>query len=165
MTTIATDGLSIAADTAMFSGHTKAPWGVSKIIQEETRVFAFSGSFALLEPMITWYKDGCPKTRIPSSVKASDIDSDNSTLWIFEGGQFFEITNKYPHKLKLEVPFAMGSGSNYALSLLTWGATAYEALQVAIALDPWSGGAIQQVTLPSELVVEKPVSFIPIRGY
>jgi hypothetical protein len=164
MTTIATDGRFLATDSAMFQGTTRSPWSVTKMIIEEERIFVFSGCLAFFEPMVDWYKKGLSRTQIPMGNKNVKSDDDWGDLWIFEGGQLYEVSNKWPYKLKLGVPSAMGNGGDFALAILTYGGTVYEALQVATALNGMTGGPINCIELPPELRVKKPDSFIPLRG-
>lgn len=163
MTTIATDGRFVASDSAMFTGTTRSPWSVPKIKQEKDRVFAFSGAIALFEPMVDWYKKGLPKINIPADFKSVKNDQDWGDLWVFEGGQLFEVSNKYPFKLRLDVPFAMGNGMDHALAILVYGGSVMEAMQVALTLNSQSGGPIHCIELPTELRVKKPDNFVPIK--
>jgi hypothetical protein len=163
MTTIATDGQFLATDSAMFQGTTRAPWSVPKYIIEDDRIFVFSGAMALFEPMVDWYKKGLNKSTIPQGNKNHKDDEDWGDLWVFEGGHLYEISNKWPYKLKLNVPVAMGSGGDIALAILTYGGTVLEAIQVAVTLNSLSGGPVECIELPPELRVKKPSSFMPLR--
>jgi hypothetical protein len=151
MTTIAYDGISIAADSAKFGGERlRISTSAQKIFQRDGKVFATAGNFVLQEPWIKWYLDGHDPAKKPAGVHDRE---DDIGLWVFDGGKLWQFSSELPYPSEVSAPFAMGSGSDFAMGAFRLGdvvdrrVTAKEAVAAAIACDPFSGGPVQVIDL------------------
>lgn len=141
MTTIAFDGVSICADTLVSSdgvrmGHAE------KIIKTKNGVVACSGDMATCAKIVDWIGKGASKKRLP----ALTSDEDFNVLWIDKKKRAWHIeTSLVPFRAC--VPCAEGSGSDFALAAMTAGMNARKAVELAIKLDCYSGGEIQEVKI------------------
>lgn len=145
MTTIATDGHYVAADTGVTFDGMRLPWGFEKIRSIGGRVYAFSGCTPQFDPFVRWWEGGrlwAP----PPPVKDSP-----SYFWVFENGHLYELNAEVPHPLRLGAPSAIGHGAPYAITAMLLGKTAGEAVEVAIMLDAYTFGDVQVVELPERL--------------
>lgn len=57
----------------------------------------------------------------------------NGSIWLFEGSMWQKIDMPY---------YAVGSGSYYAMAAMDAGASAVEAVEIAMRRDPYSGGLV-----------------------
>lgn len=136
MTTIATDGKTIAADTQQ-CGNFIAPVPVRKLWRIGGRLVGMAGAIEDYLLFLEWLKS--PKSR------------DKPTL-----GKHFEalVVEKrvevfYRSLIPVEVgaPAAIGSGSSFAMGAMLQGASPASAIRVAIKLDPYTGGKVKCLTL------------------
>jgi hypothetical protein len=146
MTTITCDGLVVAADTSICHNGTKMPWGVTKIRQEEGRIFAFCGVANFFVPWVRWYLNAHRGLPVPGQVEGCC-----DHLWIFQDGQLLEVSSDAPHPIRIGVPSAMGSGEKYAYAAFSLGHNAEQALQAAFNCDPNTFGEKLVVVLPERL--------------
>lgn len=152
MTTIATDGRTVAADSLITNGRSCVElYNQPKIYHEADRVFAASGDIYMVEPMIRWYLKSpkCPDVKAFPTHRTED----SCQIWIFEDGQLYEITSNFPHKLQIQAPTAMGSGHHYARGAMVLGHSPAEAVWAASVWDPGTGGDIVSFELPERLRV------------
>ena len=153
MTTIAVDGKSIAAD-----GRARNSWGgivsesVQKIIVKGRTIYAVAGSKALVEPLIKWYESG----HDPGNLPVCTDDRGWSLLVIYKAGCAL-FTRIAPYPELVEMPFALGTGTDYALGAMRAGASAAEAVRIACELDSGSGGEIQVIDIADALGLDKPL--------
>lgn len=141
MTTIAwRDGI-LAADTATFihEGNTRVPEGAARKITRlrDGSLIAGSGVRREINVFAHWYDSGCDPDKKP--------EFDNVTvLHVSHGGCVTIHDGKYDEREIGSCPFyAMGSGAAAALGAMHAGATAAEAVAIAMLIDPWTGGEIQ----------------------
>jgi hypothetical protein len=102
----------------------------------------------MFAPAIKWYKSGLAADR-----PKVDGDEYNHTLWVFDpdrGAQCFNNTHQNPYPEVAHFPAAMGSGAKFALGAFHAGASLTEAVQIAIALDVFSGGPVKVVDIPQK---------------
>ena len=80
---------------------------------------------------------------------APDHDRDPAILAVNEYGTVYKLCRDRFREVRLTAgPFiALGSGADYALGAMAAGATATEAVQVAISLDVYSGGEIETLNV------------------
>lgn len=146
MTTIATDGITIAADTQMSDNGYIIQRPVTKIVCEQGMVFGFSGTYPLFRPMLDWFLESCDAKDFPSF----DSDAGWGRLWVFDPrGMIFEYYSKAPYPVQLPLPAAMGSGADFAIGAMAHGATPLEAVQTAIANDTYTGGQAVSYLYPT----------------
>lgn len=77
-------------------------------------------------------------TELDESFEALVIDLNTGKCYMYEN-------RLYPYEV--HPPFAIGSGFKYAMGALLAGATATQAVEIAIRLDKNSGGPIQTIDL------------------
>jgi ATP-dependent protease HslVU (ClpYQ) peptidase subunit len=143
MTTIATDGKTVAADTQASIGGERMQRPHVKIERRGNRIYGVSGTAALQPLLIDWYEKGhvlddLPKVR----------ESLNWTMLVMEPGSVKILGETCPVPDDVSYPFAIGSGAEFALGALFAGASPLEAVKIACLLDVNSGGMI--TTMPLE---------------
>lgn len=155
MTTIAFDGKVLAGDTS---------WSENSVrIITRTKIERFpSGCLygAGGHSDDRGLRDILKKVRKPSQLPSLDdltkIKNDLVALLVFSDGKAFliECSNKAPENadgaigvMQCDVPCAIGSGRNFALSAMDAGATAYEAVKIACKRDINSGEPVTRLTL------------------
>lgn len=73
---------------------------------------------------------------------------------ITHDGQLWHYTGSYSFELRPDIPFAIGSGSEYALGAIAMGADAKKAIEVASKYDVYTNDHIQVANLVTEEEVE-----------
>lgn len=161
MTTAATDGRIVAADTLICTGsNTLEMWTRSKIIEQDGRVFVFSGDVYLVQPFIDWFIKG-------KNAKFLPVHTPRDELWMlaFEGGKLWEFGLHCPYPVECGVPIALGSGRQYAMGALALGHGPQEAVLAAIRCDPFSGGQVDHLVLPKHLHVQPSAAITHLWDY
>lgn len=134
MTTIATDGKTIAADsqgcTSFIVRHS-----VIKLHRIRDEVLGFAGEPPEIQKYIDWVRLHRPEENAP---KFSDRFFG---LLVRKGSVLFEDDSLNPQVVGS--PFAVGSGQEFAMGAMLAGASPREAVRIAIALDPHSGGKVR----------------------
>lgn len=149
MTTIATDGATIAADGLVQSNGIVATRSFRKIVVEDCVIYALAGTMCMLRPLIEWVKAGADPERAPKTA-----ESDWGCLLVIDGlGKegarcYF---SKAPYPDSVDFPFAIGSGREIALGAMKAGKTPRQALDIAADCDIYSGGEIQVVDIAQAL--------------
>jgi ATP-dependent protease HslVU (ClpYQ) peptidase subunit len=142
MTTIATDGHTMAADGMTTSGGTIFGRNAVKVHQlSDGRLVGISGC-AYYGPLFLEYLEG--KSELP------ELGEDFEALVLDLDGT----CKSYDHKartLEEELPTASGSGREIALGAMAVGATPEEAVKAACERDMATGGKITVLTLPRKL--------------
>jgi hypothetical protein len=161
MTTIATDGRTIAAD-----GLRRTGWGckmdmtVEKIHVRYGRIYALAGSYALVTPAIEWHHKGADPHDLPRCEK-----DDGWSLMVLErDGSIATYNNQAPYPEKQSFPFIMGSGCDYALGAMDHGATPEEAVRIACRRDESTGGEIQVIDIKEALGLKEPFLRVAATG-
>lgn len=140
MTVIAYDGKTVAADKQT----TNHGWGfkTTKLHRFENKVLCFCGDAGLGLALMNWFKSGCKADDFPK------MDEDTqATLLVFERGKpvvAYEGT-PYPYVTDMTDQFAAGSGRDFALGAMSFGATAIQAVQVANKLSAYCGEGFDAV--------------------
>ena len=141
MTTIAYDGRFICADTRVTTGKTMIlPEHAQKfVISDEGHVGLSCGSISSqVTRFFDWVRAGCPEGGFSPSpeVKAEYIV-------FYPDGRCFQFDPGGPMEIKLNRGiYAWGSGEQFALGAMAYGASAYDAIKVAMQFDCWTGGDI-----------------------
>lgn len=143
MTTIATNGKVIAGDgIVLTSWGLVTARGLKKIHVRNGNIFAFAGAAALIDPLIQWHHDGCDVKALPP------CDHDGGwSMVVCDADGVHLYTSKAPFRDVLELPFALGTGGDYAMGAMLAGATPEEAVHIACKLDNGSGGEIQVIDI------------------
>lgn len=143
MTTIAWDGLTVAADGLKTRGGYLNPTGdFSKLFVDGAAVYAILGSAALVRPLIDWVKAGANPVDIPK-----DKGDDRSIILVFENKACFAYSTDLPYPEEMFAPDAWGSGGEIAIGAMDAGAHAHRAVQIAAARNPGTGGKITSINL------------------
>lgn len=136
MTTVCTDGKVMAADgrlTGSFiiqRNHKK----IFKLI--DGSIIGFCGECRCWQAMVDWLNGG---------TKPEFKKGEFTGLILYPNGDIFTIDEEL-HKAKVSAPFAIGSGRDFAMGAMLFGAAPAEAVKVAIKLDTSSGGKVYQDT-------------------
>jgi len=138
LTTIAFDGRSVAADRQMTIGGTaiKSPFPKIKrvMIEGVKSICGFSsGNVCHVMPVLEWLQQGCPDER-PDISDAKDF----SLILVNRAGVFYstESLNLVPIG---NIPWAIGSGADFALGAMAAGASAKRAVMLTMQLDTSTG--------------------------
>jgi hypothetical protein len=145
MTTIATDGKTIAADGQNTSGWEIVDLQYEKIRAVNGSVYATSGDAGMLDPLIAWSEAGAA---------AKDVPQKYGDGWSFlvisrEGRKLYTSGCPYPTPVPKE--FTLGSGGDYARGAMRAGKSPAEAVAIAIELDAASGGTIRVIDIAEVL--------------
>jgi hypothetical protein len=138
MTTIAWDGRFLAADTLMVQGggyrtpahFDKLRLGAGKVAYGITGVASRFGSW------VRWHADGEP-------LPTGDDKSGNFLVLTPEGIEVCNLAE--PYLLRVPAPDAWGMGCEYAIGAMLFGATAVEAVAVAIQANVHTGGLVRYI--------------------
>lgn len=139
MTTIATDGKTIAADGQITAGDIISDMKCRKVFKlSNGRALGVAGTLSSCDAFRAWFADPSqPQPDLSDDFKAVIIDgTDRVTVY---DGQFYPIC--------LPVPYTIGSGREVALGAMLTGATPKQAVKAAISVDVYSGGTVREVKL------------------
>lgn len=140
MTTIATDGKTIAADSQGTSNGTVTSMNQTKLFRHDGCVYGTSGPSADGLLYRKWVKDGRPDNDKP------DLSDRFLSMVINRAGVFEEGSSL--QQLKVDAPFAIGSGRDIAFGALHAGMTPKQAVQIACRLDTCTGGKVRTMKCP-----------------
>ncbi len=134
MTVIATDGVTLAADSLTTYGSLKWRYA-SKIYSLKDGYYAYAGSVSEGEAVYNWLKDGGDKP-----------DVENFYCIITKGKS---VRCMWSNLVRCKVPrlHADGSGSEVAIAAMHCGLSPEEAVRLAIKLCDGCGGKVNVVTL------------------
>jgi 20S proteasome alpha/beta subunit len=139
MTTIATDGITLATDTRMVSGYINQGHA-EKVVQfvdedGETITLAGAGEYGKVRKFFDWVVEGC------DPAEYSDADGEYSNFLMISKGKLYSFEG---HHVPFEAPYpvAIGSGSHFALGAMLHGASPEEAVKIAMQLDVNTGGDV-----------------------
>lgn len=149
MTTIAFDGRTVAADRQMTIGGTavKSPFAkISRVKYEGAKsVVGFSsGNVCHVAPVIDWMHRGCPNDDTKPDIHTEGKDF--SLMLVNAAGVFYatESLNLIPIG---NIPWAIGSGADFALGAMAAGASAKRAILLTMDLDTSTGMGIDVLRL------------------
>lgn len=123
MTTVAWDGKTLAADTCMSDDY--AMYFDKTCVLEDGRLFAAAGNVEDILLAIQWLNDGGDKPAI-ESMKSIVVNLDGKAVFLDEKLIEIKMYEQYG---------ATGSGSQFAISALSLGSTAEEAVAIAARYD------------------------------
>jgi hypothetical protein len=142
VTTIATDGKTVASDSRRCAGSELIDECTVKIKTVGGTTYAITGTFACFLAAIEWHQKGA----IPGD-QPKGTEKDYWTLLVMTE----DAVDKYSHDLPYSDPFpypqAFGSGASYAMAALKMGKSPREAIEVAKQLDIHTGGPVQEITI------------------
>lgn len=146
MTTIASNGLTVAADGRAMLGDEPIRDDIQKIYKRDGRVLAFTGSTRFQPAAIEWGFSGFDPEKQP-------VVKDKDDAWSV--AEYFPdcvvvYNDSCPYPFTYPYPFAMGSGQDYALGALAAGATPERAIEIAIRFNVRTGGKIMSIDVPRD---------------
>ncbi len=138
MTTIAIKDGVMACDSLVSAGHSKTMFQFPKIILHNDVYYGFAGAchdIIIMQDLITGVID---LEDVPDSVTVTYI-----TMPKNGAGYKCYFRKGVCTKMKLPAFYAIGSGSDYALTAMSCGKSATEAVKEAIKWDLFSGGKVK----------------------
>jgi len=132
VTTIAWDGKNLACDSRSLTNDTIDQCETQKIFKKSGVYYCLAGEYAQALAVMDYLVTKKNEPVFPKPEYQVLVISD--TAQIFDG----EL-----HPSPVEPPYAMGTGAQFAYGAILSGKTAKEAVEVAIKLDPYSGGKIR----------------------
>lgn len=154
MTTIAWDGKNIATDSRATKGNNILQGNIVKLHKvegtfkdENLIAIGAAGSLSRLEDIVDWIsKGGKPEEMPPGTLNSTDMTSTlvitNKGCWCFEFDK---------HPFKVPGKYAIGSGSEFAISAMSLGISAMDAVHHAIKHDCFSGGPVLTLDSSTDL--------------
>lgn len=143
MTTIAWDGLVLAADKQVSYGSARSM--VTKIYRVTDGLVGFAGNGAHAMELLAWFNAGRDPDKFPSPRDRDAGWADilqvrrDGTLWFYR-------SSPYPAQLHDRF-FATGSGGDFATAAMFLGRTAQQAIEVASRFDVYTGMGIDTLSL------------------
>lgn len=147
MTTIATDGQTMAADGLLVCGGLILSRTAVKIARKRHVVLALTGPAGAMEALADWAECGCPPEGVP------EIGEDWTVLMAREAGKVAIAVKDAPFPCAVDLPIAIGSGRAEAMAAMMAGASPRRAVEIAARLDTSTGGLITVVDIAEALGV------------
>lgn len=137
MTTIATDGKSMAGDgQETHSNGTITALNMQKVRRlPDGSIIGICGDVVDALQFVKWLSDGGVKPKFARPFEALVISKrDDNALF------YYYTPNLFP--IPTEAPVAIGHGMQFALAAMDCGRSPMEAVKVAIGRDAWTGGQV-----------------------
>jgi hypothetical protein len=147
MTTIAWDGHTLAADQASWSG------GCKRRVRKVFRIAAadgqqflvgFTGNGSFCMAVLAWMRGERERPDALAFMPATELPN-QCALVIDEKRRPWLLGNELQYTLLRERVAAMGAGQDYAWGALEAGATAVQAVRIAIKRSDWAGLGVDAV--------------------
>ena len=140
MTTIAWDGYVLAADSLEERGNYISSRSIKKIREKNGVFYAITGTHSIFDALIEWHQNDAVPDKMPK------ISDDNSSILIaIGGGECYAFYTDLPYPDRIYPPMAFGSGWQFAIGAMKNGATAEEAVRIAIDCDTHTDSGIHSV--------------------
>lgn len=137
MTTIATDGKTMAGDGQSEACHTIISQSKKKVIRlPDGSLCGCAGGGVDAQMFVKWLGDGGPKPKL-KDICALRLMPDGSLLYY----------NERCEPSPVDAPCAVGSGMDFAIGAMLHGATPAEAVAIAVQRDPGTGGKVTALSL------------------
>lgn len=138
MTTIATDGRTMAADSRGCANELIRNDAEKKLHRlKDGRVVGASGTITAARAYIRWLEEGGERPKIEGAFSAIVLNPNGSA----------QIHYNDDEPDDLAFPAAIGSGTALALGAMLAGASPAEAVAIAAKRDPFTGGTITEMSL------------------
>ncbi len=138
MTTIATDGKSMAGDGLVTCGNLVCGWNLQKVYRlKDGRLVGICGSGYDFGVFLKWMEDGGKAPKLSEHFEALVLSPDGSCA------TFNEDCRTFPE----ELPSACGSGKQIAIGAMDAGLSPEESVMLACARNTDSGGVILTLEL------------------
>lgn len=143
MTTIATDGRTMAGDGRACQGDEVASDGRRKLTRlDDGSVVGMAGDSAGGELVLDWLKRGGKREDVPN-VDPGDFEV--VVLRLYPDGRLRYLSAPFLVELEVDAPFAIGSGKKYARGAMLAGASPVEAVRIAALVDIGTGGDVLEL--------------------
>jgi ATP-dependent protease HslVU (ClpYQ) peptidase subunit len=149
-TTIAYDGLSIAADSQATAGTRKH--ATQKLIRCGNAFVACAGACDQGELFKAWYQSGADPDKYPKKL------DDFVGIVVTQLGAF--IYWDKPVAVPISAPYAIGSGAKAAEGAMRAGASAHKAVEIASLIDLYTGGQIDCHSVTELRMVASPIQLL-----
>lgn len=144
MTTLATDGQTIAADGQITCGDTIEDTNATKVFRiKDGRAFGFAGCLASGYQFKWWADKGMNVDELPN------LSEDFSAV-VIDGSKTVLVFDHMLRTMTMPVPYATGSGMRYAITAMDLGFSPKEAVKAACKRDVWSSGTIRAITVKAK---------------
>lgn len=144
MTTIAYRDGVLAADTRCVR---RGTIGVArKLFCGAGWIAGACGEASDIHHFMRWYQAGADLDNLPTFLMYGDEETPSVEALIVTRGGVERWTHHFQPTPVLDPYCAVGSGEQFATAAMYMGATAEEAVRVAMALDPGTGGTIEVLT-------------------
>ncbi len=138
MTTIATDGRSMAGDgRGVGSGFIRGESEVKVCKLSDGRLLGYSGTTCAAKAYIEHLESGGERPKLADHFLALVLDTDGTAQIHYHDDMPDDV----------DIPAVLGTGGTLALGAMLAGATPRRAVQIACMRDPHSGGTISEVSL------------------
>lgn len=132
MTTIATDGKTIAGDSQMQTDFVCQGGSKKLFTLKDGSIVGFCGQSQFWLPLVEWLNGGDrPELK----------DAEFGAIILTPEGRIFHLDDGF-YKTECPPPYAMGSGGGFAMGAMLAGKTPEEAVKIAAKLDVYTGGKI-----------------------
>jgi hypothetical protein len=151
MTTIATDGKSMAADGRGCIHDTIAGDRGQKIYRlKDNSLFSLSGATYAADLFVEWLDEGADPSKFPENM------GEYGAIHLLTDGEahYYNQDSKRAWRL-VDCPFAVGSGREFAMGAMMAGASPAQAVRIAATRDPFTGGIVTSYTLSGKKNVPK----------
>lgn len=140
MTTIATDGKSMAGDGQRELGGTIVYSNAEKVQQlADGRIIGTAGDTGFGLAIVDWLEGRADKP-------AKEPEQGFSALVLAPGGKV-SVIDRYGVELPVLAPAAVGSGMDFAIGAMEAGISPEASVRIAARRDPNTGGKITVITL------------------
>lgn len=147
MTTIAWDGKTLAADSCSWSGGARRRVRkVFKIKAVDGRVFlvAFAGSGEFASAVLAWMRGKRPEPNPLTFMESKDL-ANQCALVVDQNLKVWHLGNSLVYSPMRERIYAYGGGQDFAWGALEAGATAVQAIRIAIKRSDYAGLGVDTV--------------------
>jgi ATP-dependent protease HslVU (ClpYQ) peptidase subunit len=133
MTTVATDGISMAGDGLLTENERVCMTNCAKVRRlSDGRIVGFAGNAYNWDEFARWLVDGGDRPQVHDGFGCLVLKPDGSITSIDQHGREFPEV----------APAAIGSGATLAIGAMDAGKSAADAVKIACARDIYSGGSI-----------------------
>ncbi len=146
MTTIASDGKTVAADGQETWGSEPVRLDREKLKLVSGVLYGFTGIGALFDPCIAWHGKGADPKEVPEA--KGDNNSWGMAVFLPDRVEYF--SSNCPYKAEYGYPFAIGAGTDYAMGAMLGGCDPRRAVEIAAEKNIHTGGKIMVVEIPSK---------------
>jgi ATP-dependent protease HslVU (ClpYQ) peptidase subunit len=138
MTTIAAIGDEIAWDSQVTAGYTRSMVPFDKVRVFGRTIIATCGDFSAADKLPNWVLRGARKKSAPAGEWTCLVITEKA-IRIYENDRL--------DGTLVTLPVAIGTGEEFALGAMGFGATARQAVEVAAKFDVMTGGEIKSLKI------------------